>query len=679
MATSPFRRAAVVCTMLTVSIGLGAITPAVAIAATPTPSTASAAQSSPIDGISVDPALAAPQALSIVDNLSGARVLMGTAGSDDVWLLDGDTIMDRSVGDGGLFQIFVQDKHKDSSLDLVRVHTAADDTQTRTERMPLPRTLQVTGLQEQNTFTPGTRHFTGTATAGSTITATDRSGAELFSTKASDARTSGGTWSADADLTAGSDHVVTFTQTTTTGASSVISNVTFTPADQQAPAAPVLETPDRLLNGDFSVRGAVSDDTTSVEVRDASSTVIAEADVRDGHFAATVPQDHLGSTVSVVSIAADGSASAPARATLAPLPVDASVTSPAVRQVNVLPSGAIQIIGERQDTLGVQVLDGDRVVGDFDGGSIGWSFRIGHEFTGKQLDLVALGFDGQRLHATSERVALPRLLQVDGIAESNTYQPGERTFSGSAEAGATISATDQDGRELFRTEARGARSGVGTWSASADLSSRSGYTVTFTQTTTDGRTSVMEDIAFDAEPQQTVPVSVTTKSVTAGVSNHFEGTATPGATFRVLNPSGTQIVPGTHDVAADGTWSFDRVVSRGATKLDFVIEQTVDGTPTKSGVFSIAATSIAPVMVTTTSVTAGVSNPFEGTATPGATYQVLNPSGTQIVPGTHDVAADGTWSFDRVVSRGATKLDFVIEQTVSGATIKSGTFSLTAR
>lgn len=113
--------------------------------------------------------------------------------------------------------------------------------------------------------------------------------------------------------------------------------------------------------------------------------------------------------------------------------------------------------------------------------------------------------------------------------------------------------------------------------------------MTFTQTTTDGRTSVMEDIAFDAEPQQTVPVSVTTKSVTAGVSNHFEGTATPGATYRVLNPSGTQIVPGTHDVAADGTWSFDRVVSRGATKLDFVIEQTVSGATIKSGTFSLTA------------------------------------------------------------------------------------------
>ena len=84
-------------------------------------------------------------------------------------------------------------------------------------------------------------------------------------------------------------------------------------------------------------------------------------------------------------------------------------------------------------------------------------------------------------------------------------------------------------------------------------------------------------------------MTVTTKTVTAGVSNHIAGTATPGATFRVLNPSGTQIVPGTHRVTADGTWSFDRVVSKGATKLDIVIEQTVNGTPKKSGTFSLAA------------------------------------------------------------------------------------------
>ncbi|NUU09220.1 hypothetical protein HP445_02900, partial [Curtobacterium flaccumfaciens] len=50
-----------------------------------------------------------------------------------------------------------------------------------------------------------------------------------------------------------------------------------------------------------------------------------------------------------------------------------------------------------------------------------------------------------------------------------------------------------------------------------------------------------------------------------------------------------QIVPGTHTVATDGSWSFDRVVSKGAAKLDIVIEQTVNGTAKKSGTFSLAA------------------------------------------------------------------------------------------
>ncbi|WP_128781504.1 hypothetical protein [Curtobacterium flaccumfaciens] len=560
---------------------------------------------------------------------------------------------------------------------MIRVHTAADGTQTRGERIPMPRSIRVDGLQQQNTFTPGTTHFAGSATAGATIVAKDTtSGATLFTTEVSGARTGTGTWSADADL-ADADHVITLTQTTTDGRTNELRDVRFSPAASDGPTAPTLQTTERRLDGSFVLTGKYDDSVDSVVVQDAAGATIADATLEETGYIARVPQDRLGSTVYVVAKAADGTPSSRTAAPLAQLPTDTSVPKPTVSSVYVHTDGRVQVVGEPDGAAALWILDGDRVVAGVGHNEI-WSYVIRAQETGKQLEIANVGFDGKGFSSLSERVALPRLLQVDGLANNNTYTPGARAFAGTAEAGATITATDQRGRELFTAPVTGTRSGVGTWKASADLTSAAGYELTFTQKTADGRTSVMRNIAFDAEAQTVEPVTVTTKTVTAGISNHITGAATPGATFRVLNPSGTQIVPGTHTVATDGSWSFDRVVSKGAAKLDIVIEQTVNGTAKKSGTFSLTASAERNVTVTTKTVTAGVSNHITGTATPGATFRVLNPSGTQIVPGTHTVATDGSWSFDRVVSKGAAKLDIVIEQTVNGTAKKSGTFSLAA-
>jgi len=166
--------------------------------------------------------------------------------------------------------------------------------------------------------------------------------------------------------------------------------------------------------------------------------------------------------------------------------------------------------------------------------------------------------------------------------------------------------------------------------------------------------------------------------VTPGRSNTFTGTGEPGATYRVLNVSGTQIVPGTFQVGADGRWTFNRVVSNGAPNFRFVIEQTKNGQIEKSKLFTIDAADFAPVTVDNRSVTPGVSNHFTGTGEPGATYRVLNVSGTQIVPGSFQVGNDGKWAFDRVVSRGATEFRFALEVTKNGRTEVSELFTLAA-
>lgn len=594
MASTSFRSAAVVCGVLTASLGFGLLTPAAATAATATPAAASSSDSTvqetlpDFDSIPVDPSLEALRFSIDWSTPWSSRIVGGRAGGgDDVWLVSGNQVYDRSTT--GIFFLVVQDRHKDEPLEAIRVHTAADGTQTRGERTPIPRTIKIDGLQQQNTFTPGTTHFAGSATAGATIVAKDTtSGATLFTTEVSGARNGTGTWNADADLT-DSDHVITLTQTTTDGRKNELRDVRFSPAASDAPQAPTVVQKGRVLDGSFVVAGSVAEDVDSVVVQDEAGSTIADARLGETGYAARLPQDRVGSTVYVVGRTADGTPSPRVPVALEQLPIDPTAAAPSLRSVFVHPDGRVQVVGEHDDAPGLWILDGDRVVGHATSADAVWSYTIAAAATGKQLDMVNLVFDGRDFSGTSERVALPRLLQVDGLADENTYTPGARAFTGTAEAGATITATDQRGRELFTAPVTGTRSGVGTWKASADLTSAAGYELTFTQKTVDGRTSVMRNIAFDAEAQTVEPVTVTTKAVTAGISNHVAGTATPGATFRVLNPSGTQIVPGTHQVATDGSWSFDRVVSKGATKLDIVIEQTVNGTAKKSGTFSLAA------------------------------------------------------------------------------------------
>jgi hypothetical protein len=672
MAPSPFRSTAVVCSIVTASLGFGLLTPVMASAATPPPAS-SVAQDPPVDSIAVDPRLDAPIVSRIEDTFAGSRAVMGFAGGDDVYLLDGDETVSRWAGGQGLFLLRALDKYRDSALDLVRVHTAADGTKTRTERSALPRTLQVDGLRASNQFLPGTKQFRGTASAGATITATDvASGTTLFETEVPAARTAVGAWSADAELTAG-DHTVTFTQTLPDGRKSVIDRVAFSEGTGEAPAAPVVQPSERRLDGDFTLWGAVDDRTVEVEVRTADGTSIGETRVVDGDFTATIPQEHLGSTVDVVAIAADGTESAVSPAELTPLPVSAAVTKPAVREVNVLPDGTVQVIGEVQQMAGAQILDGDTVVGSIPSGTNGWSFNIRAQFTGKQLDLVNLGFDGQRYSATSERVALPRLLQVDGVAAENSYTPGENDFSGSAEAGATVVARDQKGTELFRAEAKETRSGVAKWSARADLASADGYEVTFTQTTADGRTSVMKDISFTAEVADVFAVT----SPEAG-SDHkgemvtFTGRGEPGedVTLEVTNFAST---PVTTEVRTDGTWSVQRYLGTGAYTFEVTQRNAAGDTTATVSDFRLnqpAAGAERPFAVTSPEAGSdhkGEMVTFTGTGAVGddVTLDVTNFTST---PVTTSVRNDGTWSVQRYLGTGAYTFDITQRNTAGETT-----------
>ncbi|WP_434770108.1 Ig-like domain-containing protein [Curtobacterium flaccumfaciens] len=651
MASTSFRSAAVVCGVLTASLGFGLLTPAVATAATTTPAAASSSDSTvqedtpDFDSIPVDPALTAPKFYQDWSTPFGSRTVAGDAGGDDVWLVIGNTVYDRSTG-GGLFFLNVQDHHQDAGLEVIRVHTAADGTQTRGERIPMPRSIRVDGLQQQNTFTPGTTKFAGSATAGATIVAKDTtSGATLFTTEVSGARNGTGTWNADADLT-DSDHVITLTQTTTDGRTNELRDVRFSPAASDAPQAPTVVQKGRVLDGSFVVAGSVAEDVDSVVVQDEAGSTIADASLGETGYSARLPQDRVGSTVYVVGRTADGTSSARVPVALEQLPIDPTAAAPSLRSVFVHPNGRVQVVGEHDDAPGLWILDGDRVVGHATSADAIWSYTIAAAATGKQLDMVNLVFDGRDFSGTSERVHLPRLLQVDGIADDNTYTPGARTFSGKAEAGATVTATDQDGHQVFSAEVTGSRSGVGTWKADANLNSAKGYELTFTQTTADGRTSVMRDIAFATEDDSVAPVVVETPEMNGtatGPRPTFTGTGQAGATIEIR---GTTRVVTTAKVNADGNWSAASNIDLARGSYALTAKQTAPGNATTEAPvhFTIAAAAAAPIAVTSPAMngtTTGARPTFTGTGQAGATIEIR---GTTRVVTTAKVESNGTWS-----------------------------------
>ncbi|WP_418516456.1 hypothetical protein ACNUCX_02630 [Curtobacterium flaccumfaciens pv. flaccumfaciens] len=255
-------------------------------------------------------------------------------------------------------------------------------------------------------------------------------------------------------------------------------------------------------------------------------------------------------------------------------------------------------------------------------------------------------------------------------------RPGvSNTFTGTAEPGATFRVLNVSGTQIvpgtFEVNAQG------NWTFNRVVSAGASNFRFVIEQTKNGQTEKSE--LFTINAAALAPVTVTTpERVTPGRSNTFTGTGEPGATFRVLNISGTQIVPGTHEVDAQGNWTFDRVVSNGASNFRFVIEQTKNGQVEKSELFTINAADFAPVTVANRSVTPGVVNTFTGTGEPGASYRVLNITGTQIVPGTFEVDAQGNWTFDRAVSRGATEFRFALEQSKNGKTELSELFTLSA-
>lgn len=359
--------------------------------------------------------------------------------------------------------------------------------------------------------------------------------------------------------------------------------------------------------------------------------------------------------------------------TVAPLTFETTfadtLSDPVTASGSAQPESAVRLY----DAAGNQL--GDTVTAGPDGA---WETTIPAPDASGVLRITAAQFvDGVRdtANEVTRDVDYGAAVSIATPAEGAAHAGGSVSMSGSGEPGSTIEVVEvtADGERTVGRSTEGVLPS-GRWFVDTDSLDRAEHVLRVVQGSKGDNTTTAQVTVNPGETGRLTEVRLSgPATVTPGVSNRVSGTGEPGASYRVLNVSGAELVPGTRQVDDEGNWSFDRVVSNGAENLRFVIEQTKgEQGPEPSELFTIAANEgFAPVEITTRAVDPGVLNTFEGTGPAGATMVVLNASGTQIVPGTVTVDPEGNWSFERVVSSGATKFQFKFEVSILGTTYET--------
>ncbi|MCS6581715.1 hypothetical protein [Curtobacterium citreum] len=456
---------------------------------------------------------------------------------------------------------------------------------------------------------------------------------------------------------------------------------------------------DRLPNTeDFTPSFSARVDSTDVSTRSAqisgtgtpgATVLIDDRNPRevgpDGRWTARATNLPLGtSTLSLEQYEGTeqtGSTSLEVRLTATPLTFEAAF-APDDLTTPVTASGTAQAEADVRlfDSAGVQL--GETVSAESDGT---WESTIPAPNAGGVLRVTAAQFiDGTRdtVNEVTRDVDYGAAVTVTAPEDGTAHGGGPVTMSGTGAPGSTVRVVEvtADGERIVGRSAEGVLPS-GRWFVDTDALDRAEHVLRVVQGSKGANTTSAEVTINPGESGRLTQVRVTDpETVTPGVVNRISGTGEPGADYRVLNASGTQIVPGTHRVDDEGNWSFERVVTSGATKFEFVIEQMKgDQGPERSELFSLRANQgFAPIELTTRAVDPGSANTFEGTGPAGATLTVLNASGTQIVPDTVTVSPEGDWSFERVVSRGATKFDFKLAVSVSGSEYTTSLFTVYA-
>lgn len=298
-----------------------------------------------------------------------------------------------------------------------------------------------------------------------------------------------------------------------------------------------------------------------------------------------------------------------------------------------------------------------------------WATTIPAPDAGGEYAVTAAQFVGgvrDSAHDVTKRVDYGTAVTITSPDDGSSHNGGRLTLQGDGEPGSAVAAYEViDGTEseigsgTVRTN--------GSWSIDTTALDRSEHVIRVEQHSKGANTTESSVTVNPGESHKLAPITLTSPDqVTPGVTNTFRGTAEPGADFQVVNPWGTVLVDGLR-VGDDGTWTFTRDISSGATSFEFkIVQRKGDVGPEESQVFRIEANQgFAPVEVSTPTLRPGERNTIEGTGPANATFLVLNASGTQL-EGPVQIDGNGHWSFDRTMSAGIDRFQFKAKVTVEG-------------
>lgn len=283
-------------------------------------------------------------------------------------------------------------------------------------------------------------------------------------------------------------------------------------------------------------------------------------------------------------------------------------------------------------------------------------------------------------HDVTKDVQYGAAVTITTPADGDTHDGGSLRMEGRGQPGSRIEVHDvTDGDTVVGRSQVGVLPN-GRWTVDTDTLDRTEHVLRVVQHSTGANTTTAEVTVNPGETNKLAPVTLERpQTVTPGVTNTFAGKGEPDASYEVLNVSDTPLVPGTLTVDPDGNWTFDRVISSGATEFRFKIRQSKGDVTETSELFVLRANQgFDPVTVDTRTVRPGEVNTFTGTGPKGASFEVLNASGLPIVPGRHDIDEDGRWSFDRAVSAGQLDFKFKLRITIDGATYTTSLFTVSA-
>ena len=244
--------------------------------------------------------------------------------------------------------------------------------------------------------------------------------------------------------------------------------------------------------------------------------------------------------------------------------------------------------------------------------------------------------DGPHTFSVDSATAVTLVNPANGSTTSDTTP----TFSGTGEAGATVSIT-VDGTQVGTTVIPPS----GNWSFTPTTPLADGsHTVSVAAQDAQGNMAADGPHTFTIDSATTVTlVTPANGSTTTDTTPTISGTGEPGATVRVT-VDGTQV--GTATVAGNGSWSFTPIVplADGSHTVS-VAAQDAQGNTASDGPHTFTIDSATSVTLTTPangSTTSDTTPTFSGTGEPGATVRVTV-DGTQV--GTTVIPPSGNWSF----------------------------------